>query len=205
MSFKDISFLELWLPFCSAEQNHLCNFARNNSVKLFWFLTSDSGDVISKISKQGLSQPSCSVEQNHLCNFEIGHHGEHSCEVICNLDPWFRRCCLKIFLIWSSGGPFDQWSNHLCNFARRNQEEQFCEIILNLDRWFRRSHSKDFLSGALASLLFCGMEPFTQFWKRASWETFMWSYMKFGPVVKEETTFKKKFMDRRMTHQDQSQ
>ena len=28
MSFKDISFLELWWPFCSAEQNHLCNFGR---------------------------------------------------------------------------------------------------------------------------------------------------------------------------------
>ena len=26
--FKDISFLELWWPFCSAKQNHLCNFGR---------------------------------------------------------------------------------------------------------------------------------------------------------------------------------
>ena len=26
--FKDISYLELWQPFCSAEQNHLCNFGR---------------------------------------------------------------------------------------------------------------------------------------------------------------------------------
>ena len=25
MPFKDISYLELWQPFCSAEQNHLCN------------------------------------------------------------------------------------------------------------------------------------------------------------------------------------
>ena len=28
MSFKDISYLELWLLFCSAERNHLCNFGR---------------------------------------------------------------------------------------------------------------------------------------------------------------------------------
>ena len=28
MSFKDISYLELWWPFCSAEQNHLSNFGR---------------------------------------------------------------------------------------------------------------------------------------------------------------------------------
>ena len=39
MSLKDISYLELLLPFCSAEQNLLCNLVegimRNNSVKLF--------------------------------------------------------------------------------------------------------------------------------------------------------------------------
>ena len=28
MSFKDINYLELWRPFCSAEQNHLYNFVR---------------------------------------------------------------------------------------------------------------------------------------------------------------------------------
>ena len=28
MSFKDISYLELWWHLCSAEQNHLCNFGR---------------------------------------------------------------------------------------------------------------------------------------------------------------------------------
>ena len=28
MSFKDISYLELWWPFCLVEQNHLCNFGR---------------------------------------------------------------------------------------------------------------------------------------------------------------------------------
>ena len=28
MLFKDISYLELWWPFCYAELNHLCNFGR---------------------------------------------------------------------------------------------------------------------------------------------------------------------------------
>ena len=28
MSFKENSYLELWQTFCSAEQNHLCNFGR---------------------------------------------------------------------------------------------------------------------------------------------------------------------------------
>ena len=42
--------------------------------------------------------------------------------------------------------------------------EQLCEIILNLDQWFRsRCCSKNFLSGALAALLFGGAEPFMQF------------------------------------------
>ena len=28
MSFKDISYLELWQPLCSANPNYLCNFGR---------------------------------------------------------------------------------------------------------------------------------------------------------------------------------
>ena len=51
-----------------------------------------------------------------------------------------------------------------CNVGRRHHEEQFCEIILNLDQWFmRRCHLKDFLSGALAALMFGGAEPFVLF------------------------------------------
>ena len=34
---------------------------------------------------------------------------------ILNLDWWFRnRCLLKIFLIWSYGGPFVQRSRNIC-------------------------------------------------------------------------------------------
>ena len=63
MPFKDSSYLELWHPFCSPEQNHLCNFGR-------------------------------------------GYQEEWLGEIILNLDQWLRRrCLLKIFLIWSSGGP----------------------------------------------------------------------------------------------------
>ena len=71
MSFKDISYLELWQPFCSAERNHLCNFGRR-------------------------------------------YYEEQSCEIILNLDQGFRRCFLKKFLIWSSGGPFFQGSGIIC-------------------------------------------------------------------------------------------
>ena len=39
------------------------------------------------------------MEQNHLCNFSQGHHEEQFCELILNLDQWFRRGChLKDFL-----------------------------------------------------------------------------------------------------------
>ena len=27
------------------------------------------------------------------CNFGSAHYGEHSCEMILNLDQWFRRRC----------------------------------------------------------------------------------------------------------------
>ena len=54
--------------------------------------------------------------------------------------------------------------NHLCNFGRGYYEEQFCEIILNLGQWFRRRHRFiDFLSEALAALLFGGAKQFMQF------------------------------------------
>ena len=33
---------------------------------------------------------SCSLEQNLLCNFDREHFEEHSCEIILNLDQWFR-------------------------------------------------------------------------------------------------------------------
>ena len=50
-----------------------------------------------------------------LCNFGRGHYEEHFCEIILNLDQWFRRRChLKIFLIYSSGDPFVQQSRTIC-------------------------------------------------------------------------------------------
>ena len=72
MLLKDISYLELWQPFCSAERNHLCNLGR-------------------------------------------GYYKEQFCEIILNLDQWFRsRCILKIFLIWSSGSPFVKLKGTIC-------------------------------------------------------------------------------------------
>ena len=33
--FNNISYLELWQPFCSAEWNHLCNFGRGYHEEQF--------------------------------------------------------------------------------------------------------------------------------------------------------------------------
>ena len=90
MSFKDISYLELWQPICSMEQNHLCNFGRV-------------------------------------------HHAEQFCEIILNLDKWFRMMPFKdisYLALLQSLCSADQ--NNLCNFGRRHHDEQCCEIILNL-------------------------------------------------------------------------
>ena len=79
---------------------------------------------------------------------------EQFCEIILNLDQWFRRrVLLKIFLIWSSGS---QWFRRICRL-------------------------KDFLSGALAPLVYSGANHYAIL-KRASW--------KFGPVVQEEMSCK---------------
>ena len=116
------------------------------------------------ISYLELRQIFCSVEWNHLCNLGRGYHKEQFSEIILNLNQWLRRRhVFKRFLIWSSGDHFVK-RNYLCNFGRRHHEEQFCDIILNLGQWFRRRcRLKDFLSGALAALLFSGAEPFMQF------------------------------------------
>ena len=55
-----------------------------------------------------------SAEQNHLCNFGKGHHEEHFCEIILNLDKWFRICQLNTFLTKSSGDPFIWPSKTVC-------------------------------------------------------------------------------------------
>ena len=67
------------------------------------------------VSYLELGQPLCSGDWNHLCNIERKHHELQSCEIILNLDQWFmRKCCLKVFLIWSSGSPFVQRSVTIC-------------------------------------------------------------------------------------------
>ena len=87
MSYKVISYLELWWPFCSAGQNHLCNFDVGYQEEQFFEIIINLNQLFRRchfkvFSYLELWQPSWSVEWNHLCNFERGHHEKDSCEVI---------------------------------------------------------------------------------------------------------------------------
>ena len=57
------------------------------------------------------------LKRNHLCNFGRGYREEQFCEIILNLDQWFRRRChLKdclsgalVVLVFSGAEPFMQF------------------------------------------------------------------------------------------------
>ena len=57
------------------------------------------GDIIQRYFLSRVLVAPCSAEQNHLCKFGRGHHEEQFSTFILNLDQWFKRCCLKTFLI----------------------------------------------------------------------------------------------------------
>ena len=74
----------------------------NIHVKLYGIWTSGSkGDAVLRhfLSRALTGAPLCSADPNHLCNFGRRYHEEQFCEIILNLDQWFRRnCCLKVFI-----------------------------------------------------------------------------------------------------------
>ena len=63
-----------------------------------------------------------------LSNFGRGHHGEHFCEIILNLNQWLRRCHLKVFLSRALEAILFS-AMELFVYFRRD---------LNLNQWFRR-------------------------------------------------------------------
>ena len=71
----------------------------------------------------------CSVEQNHLCNFGRRYEDQF-CEIILNLDQWFRKCPLKdsYLELWEPLCSAEQ--NHLCNFGRGHYGEHWSKSIL---------------------------------------------------------------------------
>ena len=112
----DIFYLELWWPFCSAEQNCLGKFGRH-------------------------------------------HNEEHFCEIILNLDKWFKDILyLELWSLFSCV----EW-NRFGNFGRWHYEEHFCVIIFEFGPVVQESLFKDFLFRALVAILFSGAEPFRKF------------------------------------------
>ena len=69
------------------------------------------------ISYLELMRALCSVEQNCLCNFGRCYHEKQFCEIILNMDQWFRGSCgLKYLLsgalavlLFSGAEPFVQF------------------------------------------------------------------------------------------------
>ena len=50
-----------------------------------------------------------------MCNFGRRHHEDHFCEIILNLDQWFRRrLYLRTFLNYRSGDPCIKHSKTVC-------------------------------------------------------------------------------------------
>ena len=104
----------------------------NIQVKLYEVWTRVSvGDVILSHFLSRTLAAICSVDWDDLCNFGRRHHEEQPCEIILNFDQWYwRKCCLKVFLIWSSGSPFVQRSVTICanfveGFTRNNSVKYF--------------------------------------------------------------------------------
>ena len=88
---------------------------------------------------------------------------------ICDLGIYWM--CAKLFYRYA-------WTTSLWG-----QMPQLCHVVQEMS-------FKIFLIWSCAGPPVQWSEPLMQFWKRTSWETFMWRYIKFGPVVQEEMSFK---------------
>ena len=121
--FKDISYLQLWWPSCSAEGNHLGNFGRgHNFLGTFLWNNFEFGPVFQEemsfkdISYLQLWLPSFWGEQNHLGNCSRGHFEEQFGEIIfiwtIDLGDVIQRYFLSTALAAICLGK----QNHLGNF-----------------------------------------------------------------------------------------
>ena len=84
MLFKDVSSLELWWPFCSAELYHLCNFGtvfyeEKNRRKYYEFGPVVKEEMSFKVFfLSGALAALFSAEQKHLCNVGRGYKRNNS-------------------------------------------------------------------------------------------------------------------------------
>ena len=118
-SFKGISCLERWRPFCSAELNLLCNFDRRHHEEQFCVIILNLDRWVRKRCHLKLfliwrfGGPFYSGVEP-FCNFGRGIMQEEQFYSVKYFEfgPVVQEeMSFKIFLIWSSGGPCVRWSS----------------------------------------------------------------------------------------------
>ena len=147
MHFKDISNLDLWLPFCSAERNHLCNFGRRHHEEQFCEIILNL-DPCSKTRCSlkiflilSCGSPFVQRSGTILCYFCRGHYEEQFWDYF-EFGPVVQEeMSFKRFLIWSSGSPPVQWSSAIYAILK----EGIMENILVKLYEIRTSGSGDFV------------------------------------------------------------
>ena len=75
-----------------------------------WFIRRNHLKI--DISNQELWRPFCLAERDSLRNLSRGYNEEQFCEIILNLDQWFRRCFLSgalVALLFRAAEPFVQF------------------------------------------------------------------------------------------------
>ena len=100
MSFKDMSYLELWPSFCPAEWNHLYNIGRKHHEEQSCEFILNLDLLFSRKGRLNVFLKwSSDIPLNSLCNFDRVYQEEQFCLIILNLGQWFMgRCGLKYFL-----------------------------------------------------------------------------------------------------------
>ena len=111
MLFKDISYLQLWRPFCSVEGNHLCNFGRGYQVEQFceiillldqWFRRRFCSNYF---LSRALGGPRVQLSRTIYAILKEDIMGNIHVKLYELLTCGSGGCRLKIFLILSSGDP----------------------------------------------------------------------------------------------------
>ena len=103
MSFRNISYLQLWWPSYSPERN---NFGTGHYEEHYYEIYFEVRPEVQEMQFKDISYlqlwcPSYLAEWNHLAILveDIMRN------ILWNyLDQWSSRCCFEIFLIYSSGG-----------------------------------------------------------------------------------------------------
>ena len=90
----------------------MCNFSRGYheeqfcEIILIW-TSSSGGDVFKRYFLSGALAALLFSGAEPFVQFGRGYYEKQFCKIVLNLDKWSkRRCIVRIFLIWSSGGPF---------------------------------------------------------------------------------------------------